>query len=82
MSGPISLDELMLGESAIILEVIGDDVLSCRLMEMGLIDGESISMIGRAPMGDPTEYSVHGYRISLRKNESSRVIVRRDATKA
>jgi ferrous iron transport protein A len=71
------LDELREGETAVILEVTGNDVLASRLMEMGLIDGESISMIGKAPMGDPTEYSVQGYRLSLRKNEAARVEIAR-----
>ena len=73
------LDELGQGESAIIVEIVGDDVVASRLMEMGLIEEESISMVGRAPMGDPTEYAVRGYRISLRKNESTRVIVRKES---
>ena len=74
----IRLDELGLGETAVIIEIIGDDVVASRLMEMGLIEDEPISMVGRAPMGDPTEYSVRGYRISLRKNESTRVLVRKE----
>lgn len=79
MTSPnISLDELIQGESAVIVEIIGDDILASRLMEMGLIEEEPISMVGRAPMGDPTEYAVRGYRISLRKSESTRVIVRKD----
>ena len=75
----IRLDELGPGESAIIIEIIGDDVVASRLMEMGLIEDQLISMVGRAPMGDPTEYSVRGYRISLRKNESTRVLVRKES---
>ena len=75
----IRLDELGLGETAVIIEIIGDDVVASRLMEMGLIEDEPISMVGRAPMGDPTEYSVRGYRISLRKNESTRVLVRKES---
>ena len=75
----IRLDELGQGESAVIIEIIGDDVVASRLMEMGLIEDEPISMVGRAPMGDPTEYSVRGYRISLRKNESTRVLVRKES---
>ncbi|MCY2985595.1 MAG: FeoA domain-containing protein [Planctomycetota bacterium] len=74
----ISLDDLQQGESAIIIEIIGDDVVASRLMEMGLIEDEPIAMVGRAPMGDPTEFAVRGYRISLRKSESVRVLVRRE----
>jgi len=79
MTSPnFSLYELGQGESAIIVEILGDDTVASRLMEMGLIEDEPISMIGKAPMGDPTEFAVRGYRISLRKNESTRVIVRRE----
>lgn len=79
MSLPIiSLDDLQQGESAIIVEIIGDDVVASRLMEMGLIEDEPIAMVGRAPMGDPTEYALRGYRISLRKSESGRVLVRKE----
>jgi len=79
MTSPnFSLYELGQGESAIIVEILGDDTVASRLMEMGLIEDQPISMIGKAPMGDPTEFAVRGYRISLRKNESTRVIVRRE----
>ena len=71
----IRLDELSPGESATIVEILGDDVIASRLMEMGLIEGEEMTMIGRAPMGDPTEFSIRGYRLSLRKTEASRVLV-------
>ncbi len=74
----INLDELGQGESAIIVEILGDDIVASRLMEMGLIEDEPISMVGRAPMGDPTEYAVRGYRISLRKSESNRVLIRKE----
>ncbi len=80
MTSPnFTLNELVQGESAIIVEILGDDVVASRLMEMGLIEDEPISMIGKAPMGDPTEFAVRGYRISLRKNESTRVVVRRES---
>ena len=44
-----------------------------RLLEMGLTDGESIRSLGAAPLGDPLEFEVRGYRISLRINEARRV---------
>lgn len=63
------------GDQARIQEVIGDDSTSLRLMEMGLTDGELITVVGFAPLGDPIEYAVRGYRISLRKSEAARVVV-------
>lgn len=71
----MTLDEIAMGAKARILDVSGDDTLAVRLMEMGLIEGEEIELIGAAPFGDPLEFSVRGYRLSLRKNEARRVTV-------
>jgi len=71
----MTLSELQIGEKGVIADVVGSDGVAARLLEMGLLPGETIEVIGRAPMGDPTEYSVVGYRISLRRVESARVQV-------
>ena len=77
-----TLADLKEGQSATVLEVVGDDAVSQRLMEMGLTDGELVRMIGLAPMGDPIEFSVRGYRLTLRRNEAARVIIDRDSADA
>lgn len=71
----MTLDQISRGTLARISDVVGNDTLAIRLMEMGLIEGEDIELIGAAPLGDPLEYSVRGYRLSLRANEARRVIV-------
>ncbi len=68
-----TLDTLKPGESACIAEVVGHDAVAVRLMEMGLIEGETIEHLGAAPLGDPAEYLVCGYRLSLRASEARRV---------
>lgn len=74
-----TLDTLSQGQRAVIKDVAGDDAVSVRLMEMGLIDGEEIELLGRAPLGDPLEFLVRGYRLSLRSEEARRIsIVRVD----
>ncbi len=65
----------VVGQHAEILDVTGDDAVAVRLMEMGLTEGEEISVVGFAPLGDPVEYSIRGYRLSLRKSEAQRVSV-------
>jgi ferrous iron transport protein A len=70
-----TLDSLRPGDRARILDVLGDDGVSVRLMEMGLTEGEEIRLIGFAPLGDPIEFEVRGYRISLRSGEAGRVQV-------
>ncbi len=69
----MKLSQLEPGQSGIIEKIEGEDALASRLMEMGLLDGERVDVIGRAPMGDPTEYALRGYRLSLRRTESDRV---------
>jgi len=41
-----------------------------RLMDMGVIAGETIRVEKVAPMGDPIEVSIKSYNLSLRKNEA------------
>ena len=70
---PQTLDQLPEGQAATILDVEGDDAVAVRLLEMGLTDGELIRSLGAAPLGDPLEFEVRGYRLSLRIVEARRV---------
>ena len=67
--------DLKPGRPAVIAGVSGDDALAARLMEMGLIPGEPIAFLAAAPLGDPLEFTVCGYRLSLRRAEAARVLV-------
>ena len=71
----MTLDELQIGQIASIVEISGQDGIAIRLMEMGLTDGEEIQLIDFAPLGDPIEFLVRNYRLSLRKAEAKRVTV-------
>jgi ferrous iron transport protein A len=71
----MTLNDLTVGGRARIRDVTGDDALALRLMEMGLTEDEPIEFLGTAPLGDPLEFSVRGYRISLRQSEAARVLV-------
>ena len=63
------------GQCGRIVDITGDDAVAVRLMEMGLTDGEEIELIGFAPLGDPIEFRIRGYRLSLRKAEAARVAI-------
>jgi Fe2+ transport system protein FeoA len=69
------LSELRIGKSAAVKEVEGLDEISIRLMEMGLIPGTQLTVVGVAPLGDPLEVEVRGYRLSLRRTEAARIQV-------
>jgi ferrous iron transport protein A len=70
-----SLDQLRVGQRARIQSVVGADSLGQRLLEMGLIDGEELEIVGVAPLGDPLEVRLRDYRLSLRRAEAARIQV-------
>jgi ferrous iron transport protein A len=58
-----------------VLRIAGEDEIALRLLEMGLTPGVEVTLVGAAPLGDPLEFEVRGYRLSLRKAEAQRVEV-------
>jgi ferrous iron transport protein A len=70
-----TLADLQVGQSARVGQVEGSDTLTLRLLEMGLTPGCDVRLVGKAPLGDPLEFQVRGYRLSLRKAEAARVTV-------
>jgi ferrous iron transport protein A len=71
----MTLADLAKGESRMVLSVRGDDFITRRLMEMGVVPGVSVRMIKSAPFGDPLEISVRGYSLALRRNEAESVLL-------
>ncbi len=74
----VPLSDLNVGDKARIVSIGGSGAARRRIMDMGLVPGSRIETIRRAPMGDPIEFKVRGYMISLRKEEARQIIVRRD----
>ncbi len=70
-----SLDQLQVGQKALIEAVRGSDTIVQRLLEMGLLEGEPIQVINIAPLGDPIEIRLRDYRLSLRRSEAARITV-------
>lgn len=64
-----TLDELKVGESAIIVEVGGETALRCHLLDMGLIPKTKVMVRKTAPMGDPVELHLRGYELTIRKDD-------------
>ena len=68
-----SAAELSIGQSGRVVRVAGADEVSRRLLEMGVTPGVIIRRLGAAPLGDPLEFELRGYRLSLRKSEAAHV---------
>ena len=69
------LSELKTGESAIVVKVLGYGGFRRRIMEMGFVKGQEVSVILDAPLKDPIEYHIMGYDISLRRKEAEMIVV-------
>ena len=70
-----TLDQLQNGQRARVAQVAGNDAVVQRLLEMGLLEGEEIEVLGFAPLGDPMEIRLRDYRLSLRRQEAAGVTV-------
>ena len=71
-----TLNTLRPGEQCVVERIESATVsIRQRLLEMGLTKGTKIELIRFAPMGDPIEICVRGYRLSLRRMEAESVIV-------
>jgi ferrous iron transport protein A len=68
-----SAAELAIGQVGRVTRVAGGDEIGRRLLEMGVTPGVEIRRLGAAPLGDPLEFDVRGYRLSLRKAEAAHV---------
>jgi ferrous iron transport protein B len=71
----VSLNELAPGQVGTILRVRGPAAARRRMLEMGLVHGGTITVERCAPLGDPVEYFVMGYFLSLRRQDAANVDV-------
>lgn len=69
----MTLKELEVGKSAVILRVGGEGALRQHFLDMGMIPGAEVTAIKLAPMGDPMEVQVHGYELTLRLAEAQQI---------
>ena len=70
----IKLSELRPGQEGIIREFKNNEIF-LKLMEMGCVPGETISLEQIAPLGDPISVNIAGYHLSLRLNEAEHIFV-------
>jgi ferrous iron transport protein A len=49
-----------------------------KLLALGLTRGTEVLKIKTAPLGDPMEIELRGYRLSLRKDEADSVLIERE----
>ena len=70
-----NMSELQVGESGIVVKLVGPKALRKRLLDMGLTRGTLLKVNQIAPLGDPIELLIRGYKLSLRKADADSIMI-------
>ena len=76
----MTLDSLKPGQSAVIHTVGGEGALRQHFLDMGVIPGAQITLVKFAPMGDPIEFRIHSYELTLRVDDAKRIEISNPCT--
>jgi Fe2+ transport system protein FeoA len=71
----VTLDQLGRGQLGRVIRVGGRPAVRRRLLELGVVRGEAILLQRAAPLGDPLEFVIKGYHLSLRRREAAAITV-------
>ena len=71
----MTLDKLGIGHAAVIVKIKGKSAFCRRLLEMGFTPGTKIAVTGTAPLGDPIEMCLRGYKIAIRRTDAQNIEV-------
>lgn len=70
----LTADKLKAGMPYIVKSLACTGALRRRIIDMGITPGAKIILRKKAPLGDPIEYNVRGYELSMRKSEASQIV--------
>lgn len=77
----MTLDELQIGERALVTQVGGDGALRQHILDMGVIPGTEVTLVKFAPMGDPIQIRVHGYELTMRLADAGTITIAKETDK-
>jgi ferrous iron transport protein A len=71
----LQLNKLEPGQNGKVVKIKGGGATRRRIMDMGIVRGSEIKVIRRAPLGDPVEFEIRDYNLTLRKREAECIYV-------
>ena len=74
-SGAVPLTSLRPGACGVVESVDASSPVGRRLEDLGFLPRTQVRVLRRAPLGDPVEYELRGYRLCMRRAEAARVLV-------
>jgi len=72
---PVQLDEMPVGSRVRVVEIEGKGKHQRRMLDMGFVPGAVVTVIRKAPLGDPTEYRIKGTAVALRQSDAGSILV-------
>ena len=78
----MTLNDLEIGESARVCKIGGNGELRQHFLDMGVIPGTVVTKIKLAPMGDPIEFDINGYELTMRLADAQKIEVTKEALQA
>lgn len=75
MNPPLSLCQLVPGESAIVKKIYCSGSIRRRLLDIGMTERTKVVCVGASPAGDPKAFLIRGAVIALRREDSINILV-------
>jgi ferrous iron transport protein A len=75
---PQTLRSLDIGQTGTVKAVTAERELKRRILDMGIIPGARLNVLGRAPLRDPVSVEISGFVLALRKAEAEHILVERE----
>ena len=72
----MTLGDAKVGSTVVVTKIEGDSAYKRRIMDMGITKGSELYIRKVAPLGDPVEITVRGYKLSVRKDDAQCVQVK------
>lgn len=71
----LNLLGMKIGDKQVVKGIDKENTVRRRLLDMGITPGVTVEVTGKAPMGDPIEITVRGYKLTLRKDEAKAILI-------
>lgn len=71
----MTLNQLEIGQRAVVTAVGGEGALRRRLLDMGITPKTPVMVRKRAPLGDPIEICLRGYELTLRLDDAANIAI-------
>lgn len=78
MQGVISLNDIDVGETAIVKELASHGSIRRRFLDIGLVSGTKVTCLMKSPCGDPCAYLIRGAVIAIRHKDAADILAVRE----